>query len=247
MVPLKNPTYSPRLSDGPPHHLLHLPVPLLLGAPQLVLSSLLALAPLLCLGRPPASKAQYISCVNLPKVENANIISKQMLKYPSGERVRYECIKPFEIFGEVEVMCLNGIWTEPPQCKHSTGKCGPPPPIDNGDLTSFPLAVYPTGSSVEYQCQSLYQLEGSKTVICRNGKWSNPPKCLHKYFNACVISEEIMERYHITCRWKGQQKLYASSGDIVDFVCKYGYSASTRPQSFLTRCIDGHLEYTVCT
>uniref|UniRef100_A0A8D2KFA6 Sushi domain-containing protein n=1 Tax=Urocitellus parryii TaxID=9999 RepID=A0A8D2KFA6_UROPR len=124
-----------------------------------------------------------ISCVNLPKVENANIISKQMLKYPSGERVRYECIKPFEIFGEVEVMCLNGIWTEPPQCKHSTGKCGPPPPIDNGDLTSFPLAVYPTGSSVEYQCQSLYQLEGSKTVICRNGKWSNPPKCLHKYFS----------------------------------------------------------------
>ncbi|XP_077878648.1 complement factor H-like [Ictidomys tridecemlineatus] len=123
------------------------------------------------------------SCVNPPKVENANIISNQMLKYPSGGRVRYECIKPFEIFGEVEVMCLNGTWTEPPQCKDSSGKCGPPPPIDNGDLTSFPLPVYPTGSSVEYQCQSLYQLEGSKTVTCRNGEWSNPPKCLRKYFS----------------------------------------------------------------
>ncbi|KAM5144883.1 complement factor H-like isoform 2-T2 [Callospermophilus lateralis] len=183
-----------------------------------------------------------MSCVNPPKVENANIISNQMLKYPSGERVRYECIKPFEIFGEVEVMCLNGTWTEPPQCKDSTGKCGPPPPIDNGDLTSFPLPVYPTGSSVEYQCQSLYQLEGSKTVICRNGKWSNPPKCLH----ACVISEEIMERYHITLRWKDHQKLYSSSGDTVEFVCKYGYSPLTRSQSFRTRCIDGHLEYPAC-
>ncbi|XP_071456305.1 complement factor H-related protein 1 isoform X2 [Marmota flaviventris] len=183
-----------------------------------------------------------ISCVNPPKVENANIISNQMLKYPSGERVRYECIKPFEIFGEVEVMCLNGTWTEPPQCKDSTGKCGPPPPIDNGDLTSFPLPVYPTGSSVEYQCQSLYQLEGSKTVICRNGKWSNPPKCLL----ACVISEEIMERYHITLRWKEWQKLYSSSGDTVEFVCKYGYSPSKRNQSFRTRCIDGHLEYPAC-
>uniref|UniRef100_UPI004038C72E complement factor H-like isoform X3 n=1 Tax=Callospermophilus lateralis TaxID=76772 RepID=UPI004038C72E len=183
-----------------------------------------------------------MSCVNPPKVENANIISNQMLKYPSGERVRYECIKPFEIFGEVEVMCLNGTWTEPPQCKDSTGKCGPPPPIDNGDLTSFPLPVYPTGSSVEYQCQSLYQLEGSKTVICRNGKWSNPPKCLY----ACVISEEIMERYHITLRWKDHQKLYSSSGDTVEFVCKYGYSPLTRSQSFRTRCIDGHLEYPAC-
>lgn len=183
-----------------------------------------------------------ISCVNPPKVENANIISNQMLKYPSGERVRYECIKPFEIFGEVEVMCLNGTWTEPPQCKDSSGKCGPPPPIDNGDLTSFPLPVYPTGSSVEYQCQSLYQLEGRKTVTCRNGKWSNPPKCLH----ACVISEEIMERYHITLRWKEHQKLYSSSGDTVEFVCKYGYSPSTQPQSFRTRCIDGHLEYPAC-
>ncbi|XP_077880796.1 uncharacterized protein LOC144367601 [Ictidomys tridecemlineatus] len=125
----------------------------------------------------------------------------------------------------------------------SSGKCGPSPPIDNGDLTSFPLAVYPTGSAVEYQCQSLYQLEGSKTVTCRNGKWSNPPKSLH----ACVISEEIMERYHITFRWIKQQKLYAPSGDTVEFVCKYGYSPSTQRQSFLTRCIDGHLEYPVCT
>ncbi|KAM5144821.1 LOW QUALITY PROTEIN: complement factor H-like [Callospermophilus lateralis] len=102
---------------------------------------------------------KHISCVNPPKVENANITSKQMLKYPSVREYGYECIKPFEIFGEVEVMCLNGIWTEPPKCKDSTGKCGPPPPIDNGDLTSFPLAVYPMGSSVEYQCQSLYQVE----------------------------------------------------------------------------------------
>uniref|UniRef100_A0A8D2AXK4 Sushi domain-containing protein n=1 Tax=Sciurus vulgaris TaxID=55149 RepID=A0A8D2AXK4_SCIVU len=110
-----------------------------------------------------------ISCVNPPRVENANIISNQMRRFPSGERVHYECIKPFEIFGEVEVMCLNGTWTEPPQCKDSTGKCGSPPPIENGELTSFLSSVYSPGSWVEYQCQSLYQLEGSKTIVCRAG------------------------------------------------------------------------------
>lgn len=62
----------------------------------------------------------------------------------------------------------------------STGKCGPPPPIDNGDITTFPQPVYPPGSSVEYQCQSLYELRGNKKVTCTNGQWSKPPKCLGK-------------------------------------------------------------------
>ncbi|XP_071063730.1 complement factor H-related protein 5 isoform X2 [Dasypus novemcinctus] len=57
-----------------------------------------------------------VSCVNPPVVENANIISRLMDRYPPGERVRYECMKSFVIFGEVEVMCLNGTWTEPPKC-----------------------------------------------------------------------------------------------------------------------------------
>ncbi|XP_047377264.1 complement factor H-like isoform X2 [Sciurus carolinensis] len=182
------------------------------------------------------------SCVNPPIVENANILSKQMRRFPSGERVRYECIKPFEIYGEVEVMCLNGTWTEPPQCKDSTGKCGYPPPIENGDLTSFPLSVYSPGSSVEYQCQSLYQLQGSKTIVCRAGEWSEPPKCLH----ACVISEEILERHNISFRWKEEQKLYSMSGDSVEFRCKYGYRPLAN-QLFRTKCIDGHMEYPRCT
>lgn len=40
-----------------------------------------------------------------------------MAKYPPGERVQYQCNKQFEMFGDAEVMCLNGTWTEPPLCK----------------------------------------------------------------------------------------------------------------------------------
>uniref|UniRef100_A0A0P6J437 Complement factor H n=1 Tax=Heterocephalus glaber TaxID=10181 RepID=A0A0P6J437_HETGA len=186
-------------------------------------------------------KCKDNSCVNPPIVKNATIISVQMTKYPSGERVRYECNKPFEIFGEIEVMCLNGTWTEPPQCKDSTGKCGSPPPIDNGDITSFPLPVYAPHSSVEYQCQNLYQLQGNRQITCENGEWSKPPKCL----NPCIISEEIMEKYNIKFKWRERQKLYSTSGDEVEFVCKNGYrSASLKP--FRVMCHDGHLEYPSC-
>ncbi|XP_072868035.1 complement factor H-related protein 1-like [Chlorocebus sabaeus] len=131
------------------------------------------------------------SCVNPPTVQNAHIVSRQMSKYASGERVRYECRNSYEMFGDEEVMCVNGNWTEPPQCKDSTGKCGTPPPIDNGDTTSFPLSLYAPDSSVEYQCQNLYHLEGNKQVTRSNGQWSEPPKCLHKYFNICMDPGKI--------------------------------------------------------
>ncbi|KAM4813933.1 complement factor H-like isoform X1 [Urocitellus parryii] len=195
---------------------------------------------------------EKLSCSQPPDIDHGRISPSrsseerkeaiESRQYAHGTKLNYICEDGFTASEEDEITCYMGKWSPPPRCVDSTGKCGPPPPIDNGDLTSFPLPVYPMGSSVEYQCQSLYQLEGSKTVICRNGKWSNPPKCLH----ACVIAKEIMERYHITFRWKEQQKLYASSGDTVEFVCKYGYSPSTRSQSFRTRCIDGHLEYPLC-
>lgn len=183
------------------------------------------------------------SCVDPPLVKNATIVTRPMAKYPPNAKVRYECNKSFELYGEVEVMCQNGVWTEPPKCKDSTGKCGPPPPIDNGDITSFPLPVYAPLSSVEYQCQSLYQLQGNKKITCRNGEWSEPPKCLH----ACVIREEIMERHNITLRWKERQKLYSPSGDEVEFQCKYGYKKIKTSPSLRTKCVDGHISYPSCS
>jgi complement factor H len=50
-------------------------------------------------------------------MKNATVRSRQMDKYQPGERVRYECTKPLEIFGEIKVTCLNGTWSEQPQCK----------------------------------------------------------------------------------------------------------------------------------
>ncbi|XP_023563544.1 complement factor H [Octodon degus] len=180
-------------------------------------------------------------CMDPPIVKNATIISSPMTRYPPGERVHYQCNKPFEIFGEADVMCLNGTWTEPPQCKDSTGKCGSPPPIANGDTTSFALPVYPPNSRVEYQCQNLYELQGDRHIICQNGEWSKPPKCLQP----CVISEETMEKYNIILSWKKTQKLYAPSGDSVEFKCKNGYRLGNQA-SFRVTCRDGHLRYPRC-
>ncbi|XP_063095938.1 complement factor H [Cavia porcellus] len=186
-------------------------------------------------------KCKDISCVNPPIVKNATIISDQMAKYPPGERVQYQCNKQFEMFGDAEVMCLNGTWTEPPLCKDSTGKCGPPPSIANGDITSFPLAAYLPHSTVEYQCQNLYELQGDQQIVCKNGEWSKPPICL----KPCVILEDTMEKHNLTLMWKKNQKLYSPSGDTVEFKCKDGYSSPTS-KSLRVMCRDGHMDYPSC-
>ncbi|XP_010844236.1 PREDICTED: complement factor H-like [Bison bison bison] len=79
------------------------------------------------LGRP---ACRDVSCVNPPQVENA-IIHNQKSRYQSGERARYECIGNYDLFGEIEVICLNGIWTEPPQCKGRVSYSPCPPNLEN--------------------------------------------------------------------------------------------------------------------
>ncbi|XP_059934913.1 complement factor H [Mesoplodon densirostris] len=190
------------------------------------------------IGRP---ACRDVSCVNPPKVENA-IIQKERSRYENGERVHYECIRPYDLFGEVDVICLNGTWTKTPQCKDSQGKCGPPPPIDNGDTTSFPARVYPPGSTVEYQCQAYYELQGNRNIVCQNGEWSEPPKCL----DACVIPEEMMKKHNIQLKWRRDKKLYSKTDDTIEFTCKRGYYPRTPDYTFRTTCQEGKLAYPTC-
>ncbi|KAM5205847.1 complement factor H-like isoform 5-T5 [Hipposideros larvatus] len=193
------------------------------------------------LGKP---TCRDVSCVNPPTVENGRVahIVGEMSKYLPGDRVHYECNRPFTLFGNREVTCLNGTWTEPPQCKESTGKCGPPPPIDNGDTITFPLAEYAPGASVEYQCQHLYELQGNRQITCRNGEWSEPPKCL----DACVISEEIMRKHNIKLKWSNAKKIYSKTDDVIEFDCLVGYHKQSSESSFRAYCREGKVEYPTC-
>uniref|UniRef100_M3YL48 Sushi domain-containing protein n=1 Tax=Mustela putorius furo TaxID=9669 RepID=M3YL48_MUSPF len=268
-----------------------------------------------CLGgkwsHPPECINSDISCENPPKVENAIILDEKP-RYLPGETARYECTEPFELFGEVEVTCLDGYWSQPPQCavdcvviiyiyfmedlttlgqlesciiggdiiipfpiiqwgclggsvgyfnvtpfcnicnetylnlslKKPSGKCVSPPSIDNGDITSFPLAVYAPGSSVQYKCLDFYVLQGPRTVTCRNGKWSTPPKCLAE---PCRLSAEMMRRQNIRFRWTHDTKMhYSATGDVIEFDCLRGYRRKTPAHTFRAICQDGKLLYPEC-
>ncbi|XP_070257389.1 complement factor H-like isoform X2 [Myotis yumanensis] len=182
-----------------------------------------------------------LSCGSPPSVRNA-FIPDQKLRYRHEETARYECRHPFGLFGNPVVTCFSGHWTDPPECKESTGQCGPPPAIDNGDTTTYPSAVYAPGSSVEYQCQAYYELEGNRRITCRDGQWSEPPKCL----NACVISEETMEAHNIELKWLDAKKIYSRTNDYVEFRCRGYYRRLSPLSAFHVKCQEGKLEYPTC-
>ncbi|XP_042781869.1 complement factor H isoform X6 [Panthera leo] len=197
-----------------------------------------------CIGgkwsHPPECK--NTDCFSLPDFGNATPIGPKKTFYRSGEKVTYKCPNNYLLDGPNTIQCINSQWIGKPICRDPNENCGPPPPLDNGDMTTFPKSEYAPGSSVEYQCQSLYVLEGNKVITCRYGQWSKPPKCL----DVCIISEDSMERHNIQLRWSSVKKLYSPTGDTVEFECKAGYRRQTSQQTFRVTCWEGKLTYPVC-
>ncbi|XP_077934355.1 complement factor H-related protein 5 isoform X4 [Halichoerus grypus] len=180
-------------------------------------------------------------CPPPPQIPNAqNMLTT--VNYWDKAKVAVLCKENYLLHGPREIVCENGQWQSLPQCIESTQYCGPPPSISNGDITSFPLSVYPPGSTVQYRCQSFYELRGSIDVICRNGQWSEPPKCI----DACIISEGNMNKNNIQLRNKDIKKLYVKTGDFVEFDCKWPHRAKTSMQSFRVLCHEGKFEYPMC-
>ncbi|XP_039081584.1 complement factor H-like [Hyaena hyaena] len=77
-----------------------------------------------------------------------------------NDKLDYECHDGYESqHGRTgSIVCGNDGWSHKPICYDPKDKCGRPPRIANGDMTTFPKSEYDPGSSVEYQCQSLYVL-----------------------------------------------------------------------------------------
>uniref|UniRef100_G1MAS2 Complement factor H related 2 n=1 Tax=Ailuropoda melanoleuca TaxID=9646 RepID=G1MAS2_AILME len=179
-----------------------------------------------------------------PWVENGHSTSSGQT-HQEGDTVQIVCNAGYSLlYNQSNLRCTESGWSTPPTCSQSTllRKCGPPPPIDNGDITSFPLPAYAPGSSVEYRCQAFYALQGNRNVICSNGQWSEPPKCL----DACVVSEEMMEKHNIQLRWRHEKKFYSRTGDNIEFICKVGYHRKSPGHAFRITCQEGKVIYPTC-
>ncbi|NXY90813.1 CFAH factor, partial [Alcedo cyanopectus] len=183
-----------------------------------------------------------VTCKPPPEIAGGKVHGVKKSRYLPEESARYQCWQGFQMTGPSTVSCQNGTWTELPKCKGKSGKCGPPPVIENGDLLSFALHEYAEGTTLEYKCPSLYLLDGSRYITCTRGQWTSPPVCLV----ACTASEEDMSRNNIELKWVIEKKLYSTSGDFIEFKCKRGYLADPASSPFRAQCLAGTIDYPHC-
>ena len=67
-------------------------------------------------------------------------------------------------------------------------KCARPPSIENGQLESPPEEQYDHGSVVRYVCNEDYTLFGERDSICKNGDWTEAPRCKSMFVTSFIAS-----------------------------------------------------------
>ncbi|XP_064486743.1 sushi, von Willebrand factor type A, EGF and pentraxin domain-containing protein 1-like [Ornithodoros turicata] len=133
-------------------------------------------------GTPP--KCEEIRCSPPEVPRNSTVVyggndRSSAESFKIGSTVQYRCVSGYIVEGESLRTCdSSGAWTgTPPSCIYV--ECGFPLPISNGHwLLSTNSTHY--GSTVEYECDVNYQLDGAPRRLClENGTWSGPePLCL---------------------------------------------------------------------
>ncbi|XP_077784233.1 complement factor H-related protein 3-like [Podarcis muralis] len=124
----------------------------------------------------------------------------------------------------------------------AAGKCGPPPPVKNGDFLGLATLEYMPGARVRYKCQALYNMQGDEYVRCVNGHWTDTPTCIAP----CTATEEDMNQNNIQLKWKYANKIYSASGDVTEFDCKRGFQKDPSSPPFRAQCREGKLDYPRC-
>ena len=64
--------------------------------------------------------------------------------------------------------------------------------------------------------------------------------------DACIISEDRMNKNNIQLKWRNPPKRYAKTGDFIEFECKHSHKERTPIQSFRVLCQEGKFEYPTC-
>ncbi|XP_039373673.1 C4b-binding protein alpha chain-like [Mauremys reevesii] len=101
-----------------------------------------------------------------------------------GSSVSYSCNRGWSLVGVSSIRCTAGDggtprWDAPvPECKEIP-HC-PNPVTEHGKQISIHQTEYTIGNRVEFQCESGYILEGSKSIECQANKTWNPrvPSCV---------------------------------------------------------------------
>ncbi|XP_068100072.1 complement factor H-related protein 1-like isoform X1 [Hyperolius riggenbachi] len=184
-----------------------------------------------CLGvcRPPA------------EISNGKLREQTKTKYLPGDRVFYDC-DPGYTTGPANIdyiTCEDTRWTDL-ACRKN---CEAPPVVPNAEVAGSINSTYKSGSSVKYQCVTIYTLEGNGKITCINGTWEKMPICRAP----CTVTEAALRQNKIQHKSEENkyQKLYLPHVHYTTFECSPEYLISDS-KLLTVQCLDGVLKYPRC-
>ncbi|KAI4902233.1 hypothetical protein NFI96_012151, partial [Prochilodus magdalenae] len=118
-----------------------------------------------------------VQCQEPPGIENGQLEEEPYDSYEYGQAVTYVCNRGFILVGSATISCSsNGEFQDPPKClREGCDK----PTIPNAVRIEGRMPPYISRSSLRYQCDMGYRMNGSDYIICEVNKWvPSPPQCI---------------------------------------------------------------------
>uniref|UniRef100_A0A8C3HV13 Sushi domain-containing protein n=1 Tax=Chrysemys picta bellii TaxID=8478 RepID=A0A8C3HV13_CHRPI len=112
-----------------------------------------------------------------PQIRNGRRVSGDRRVYSYKDSVTFECNPGYTMKGHSLSQCqTDDTWDPPLPVCEPVLQCPSPPAIANGKPSIRALAVFTTGTSVNYSCEPGYSLTGQASIDCTaSGTWSPPP------------------------------------------------------------------------
>ncbi|XP_060750573.1 C4b-binding protein alpha chain-like [Tachysurus vachellii] len=119
---------------------------------------------------------QLVKCEPPPSIQNGNFDPMDEV-YQYDQAVTYSCEKDYNLIGESTISCSdNGSFPPPPRCLKISCDA---PTIENAVRTGGKSPPYKYKEFVEYQCNTGYKMEGSRSLTCEENGWNpSPPLCI---------------------------------------------------------------------
>ncbi|XP_042320223.1 complement receptor type 2 [Sceloporus undulatus] len=156
-----------------------------------------------------------VQCQQPPYVQNGAHNKQEATVFTNGMFVEYTCNPGYALTGDAIIYCTDsGIWSFPtPRC--TVVQCPQPPYVQNGAYNSQGTAIFTSGITVKYSCETGYILTGEATINCTDsGTWTFPtPRCEVMH---CLLPPRIAHGTYI-----GVDFTYGKS---VIYICNAGYS-----------------------
>ncbi|ERE74295.1 coagulation factor XIII B chain-like protein [Cricetulus griseus] len=158
-----------------------------------------------------------LMCSSLRLIENGYFHPVKKT-YEEGDVVQFFCHENYYLSGSDLIQCYNfGWYPESPICEGTRSRCPPPPVPLNSKIQPY-STTYRHGETVRIVCELNFVILGSEELLCENGKWTEPPKCIEEKEKVACEQPPSIENGAA----QAHSEIYYS-GDKVTYRCEGGF------------------------